>query len=95
MSHRPGFTQDEINKNFDRCLSAAIDLGQFSGTDLGLDDEVMKAIDAVADSYPDIDERLIRKAKQVFASRGFLGRPPPPDPAIAAGIAKAAARYRR
>lgn len=56
-------TEEEIRLNFDRALNEAVTQGIYQ-TELGLDRYTDKALLEVANSFPNITDELIAKAKQ-------------------------------
>lgn len=59
-------TADRIENNFNTMLQAAIDTGEFSHSDSGLNMEVQKAIDEVAREYPSVTAVSIQNANQAY-----------------------------
>lgn len=58
-----------IRYSFRRQLQAAIDEGSLVESESGLDYLTMKAVDAVAHSYPNVDPKLVSKAKAELESQ--------------------------
>lgn len=58
-----------IRDSFKRQLQAAIDEGSLVESESGLDPITEKAVDAVAHSYPNIDPKLVSKAKAELESQ--------------------------
>ena len=59
-------SDNEIRRNFDSALAAAIHSGELPTTDTGLDDDTVEALYDVARKSPKPAQALIDRAKRCF-----------------------------
>lgn len=68
MTQTDRHTNYSPENNFELALKSAVEIGVWPDPRLRLNADVFDAVGAVADSYPNIDQELVKKARNVFAT---------------------------